>query len=243
MSQFASDIAQGFIEYVGKKIVTLSKNMPTKKGHIFVMDGTGFSYHDSYPMKLFNGMDIRKIRTHVKIAVVMGRVGTRRFVVSAKAGQAYASDMTLIQPLLEQLPIGRGYVLGDKGFDSYLIMATIIEKGYRPVISIKQGRIPRRIKDPLRMVSKANADNHRIYKQMTLVEGLFGNVKQKLSSHVRIFKLEIAQVFAILRFALLNVSVLVAVEKIVLWIWFPNSRGVLTFFTDVLYLEYPKLGI
>jgi len=222
LSQFNASIAQGFTEYIGKKIVAISKNTP-KKRRVFVLDGTGFSYHDSYPMKFFNGMDIRKIRTHVKIGAVMGLAGKRRFVVSTMAGPAYASDMTLIQPLIEQLPPGKGCVLGDKGFDSHRIMATIIEKGYDPVIPIKRGRGRSCVKDPLRQRSQNNAEKP-IYKKRTLIEGLFGNIKQKLSSHVRIFKFEIAKMFALLRFALLNISVLISIVKeMILWMWFPNS--------------------
>ena len=220
LAQFTSDIAQGFIEYTGKKIT--ATNTSKKKGRVFVMDGTGFSYHDVYPMKFWRGMEIRKIKTHVKIGILMGMAEKRRFVVSANAGPSYTGDTVLIQPLLEKLPQGKGSVLGDKGFDSHRIMATVIEKGYRPVIPIKR-RKDCHINDPLRLISQKNADKP-IYKKRTLVEGLFGNIKQKLSSHVRIFKTEIAKIFALLRFALLNVSVLIAIEKeYILWIWFPNS--------------------
>ncbi len=222
LAQFTSDIAQGFIEHTGKKIVSLSKPTTPQKGRVFVVDGTGFSYHDIYPMKLFNGMDIRKIKTHVKVGALIGLAGSKRFIVSAGAGRSYAGDTTLVQPLLEKLALGKGYVLGDKGFDSHRIMATIIEKGYSPAIDIKQGRLKTNIRDPLRIQSKKNADNPKIYNKRMLIEGLFGNIKQKLSSHVRVFKLEIAKVFALLRFALLNISVLVGIEKAILWIWFPN---------------------
>ncbi len=223
LSQFTSDIAQGFIEYIGKTITLLAKGDTPHRGRVFVMDGTGFSYHDAYPMKFLGGMEVRKVKTHVKIAALMGIAGQRRFVVSAKAGPPYAGETTLIQPLLEDLPQAQGCVLGDKGFDSLRIMTTIAEKGYCPVIPAKQGRCRIPIKDPLRIRSNQNAQNHCLYKQRTLIEGLFGNIKQKLSSHVRIFKLEIAQTFALLRFALLNVSVLVSIEKAILWLWFPNS--------------------
>lgn len=226
LAQFTSDIAQGFIEYTGKKIISLAKPNTPQKGRVLIVDGTGFSYYDVYPMKFFNGMDIRKIKTHVKVGALIGLAGGKRFVVSAGAGKSYAGDTTLVQPLLEKLESGRGYVLGDKGFDSNRIMATIIEKGYCPAIDIKQGYLKkniRKIKDPLRLQSKKNADNEKIYNQRTLIEGLFGNIKQKLSSHVRVFKLEIAKTFALLRFALLNISVLVGIEKAILWIWFPNS--------------------
>lgn len=214
------------IEYTGKKIVSLTKPNTPQKGRVFIVDGTGFSYYDVYPMKFFNGMDIRKIKTHVKVGALIGLAKNKRFVVSAGAGKSYTGDTTLVQPLLEKLTPGQGYVLGDKGFDSHRIMETIIKKGYCPAIDIKQGYLKknvRKIKDPLRLQSKKNADNEKIYNKRTLIEGLFGNIKQKLSSHVRVFKLEIAKVFALLRFALLNISVLVRLEKAILWIWFPNS--------------------
>lgn len=220
-----SDIAQGFVEYTGKKVkeaVPDNKKTSPKKGRLFVVDGTGFSYHDVYPLQLHRGTEIRKIKTHVKIGALIGFVGRKRYVVSAAAGKSYTGDTTLIQPLLEKLEEGRGCVLGDKGFDSNQIMATILEKGYLPVIPIKKHR-SHSPTDPLRIASNKRADVWRVYKQRTLVEGLFGNIKQKLSSHVRIFKLEIAKTFALLRFALLNVSVLVGVERAVIWIWFPNS--------------------
>src|SRR3989344_1259037 len=101
------------------------------------------------------------------------------------------------------------------------MMTTIQNKGYLPVIPIK-GHRWHSAKDPMRIASNKRASVWRVYKQRTLIEGLFGNIKQKLSSHVRIFKLEIAKMFALLRFALLNVSVLVGVERAVIWIWFPN---------------------
>jgi len=221
LSKFSSDTAQEFREFVGEKIKTTTKDAP-QRGRVFVMDGTGFSYHDVYPMKLHLGIEIRNIKTHVKIAALMGLVGQRRFVVSAKAAGSYAGETGLIQPQLEALPVGRGSVIGDKGYDSAKIMMTIKEKGYRPVIPIKRRRgfLP---KNPLRIESDENA-HKRIYRKRPLIEGLFGNVKQKLSSHIKIFKLEIAKTFALLRFALLNVSVLVGAENATaLWLWFPNS--------------------
>jgi hypothetical protein len=229
LSKFSPDIAQGFIGFIGKKIEYLPKADAPRKGRsLFVMDGTGFSYHDLYPMKLHRGTEVRKIRTHVKVAVVMGLAGGRRFIVSARAAGAYAGETTLIQPQLEALPEGKGSVLGDKGYDSGKIMMTIKGKGYRPVIPIKRGRNIFPPKDPLRLESERNAEK-RIYRKRPLIEGLFGNVKQKLSSHIKIFKLEIAKTFALLRFALLNAAVLVAEEKaVLLWIWFPNSASHIT---------------
>ncbi len=85
-----SDIAQGFVEYTGKKVKeSLPDNKKTskEKGRLFVVDGTGFSYNDAYPMKLFRGLEIRKIKSHVKVGALIGFVGKKRYVVSAAAGK------------------------------------------------------------------------------------------------------------------------------------------------------------
>ena len=185
LSKFTSDIAEGFIKFIGKKIVDLPKTNAPGQGRVFIMDGTGFSYHDLYPMKFHLGTEIRKIRTHVKVAAVIGLVSKKRFVVSAKAGRSYAGETKLTEPQLKALPDGKGSVLGDKGFDSIEIMRIITAKGYRPVIPIKSPMIA---KDPIRIQSDENAKK-KLYRKRPLIEGLFGNVKQKLSSHVKILDL------------------------------------------------------
>ena len=221
LSKISPKIAQGFVAYLGKKIQDVPKVDAPQQGRIFVMDGTGFSYHDVYPMKLYLGTEIRKIQTHVKIEALLGLVGKKRFVVSASAGRAYAGETTLVQPQLEALPEGKGSILGDKCYDSAKIMMTIKQKGYRPVIPIKH-YCHYETKDPLRLESDLNAQK-KIYRKRTLIEGMFGNLKQKLSSHIKAFRIGIAQTFALLRFAILNMTVLVSLEKAYLWIWFSNS--------------------
>lgn len=223
LSRISPKIAQGLIVYLGKKIK--SQKSLSKGISFFITDGTGFSFHDAYPMKLHRGTEIRKIRSHVKAAVLAGVFGKkRRFIISANTGPPYTGDPKLVHPLINDLELSHGYLVGDKGFDSHEIMALGITKGLRPAIAIKQGRLHQNINDSLRLRSKRNADNPKIYRKRTLVEGLFGNIKQKLSSHVRIFKLDIARTFVLLRFALFNMSVLASLEKTdIIWRWFSNS--------------------
>lgn len=223
LKTFNPRLPRKFIEYLAQKI----QKSTSEKVCFFIMDGTGFSYHDAYPMKLYRGLEIRKIRSHLKVAALIASTKKRRFVLSAKAGKAYSSEIKLIEPLLLKNISPPGYVLGDKGFDCIRILQAIRKKKCRAAVAIKKGRL-QTIRDPLRIWSKKNADNPAIYNKRTLIEGLFGNVKQKLSSHVRIFKLKIAKIFALLRLALLNVAVLIKLEteNQALWIWFSNSaRG------------------
>lgn len=215
------ELIQEVIEYIAKKIQESSK----KRGNprFLIMDGTGFSYHDVYPMKFYRGMEVRKIQAHVKAGALIGILNKRRFVLSARAGPPYSGDVGLIEPLVEKINYPRSYVLGDKGFDCIRLIELILNKKCKPVIDIKSGRLSQ-IKDPLRILSKHNVETLGVYKKRPLIEGLFGNLKQKLSSHVRIFNLDIAQKFVLIRFALLNMAVLASLEKAkILWLWFSNS--------------------
>lgn len=220
LKKFSSGTGQKFVEFLGEKI--------TEKAHqkvrFFIVDGTGFSFHDAYPMKFHLGTEIKKIRSHVKIAALAGIFGHHRFALSAAAGRPYASELKLSFPLVKNLePAPHSYVLGDKGFDCIEFIQMIREKKCQPVIPAKVGRC-KRIVDPLRILSNRNAGNSKLYSKRTMIEGLFGNVKQKLSSHIKVFKIKIAKFFALLRLALFNMSVLVRLEDGRLIFWgFSNS--------------------
>jgi len=216
------ELVQEFVTYVGNQIRAMD---PEPNPNLVIMDGSGFSYHDVYPMSFYGGLEIRKIQAHVKAAALVGLLNKKRFVLSARAGPPYTGDTKLVEPMLNNLHQPDSYVLGDKGFDSIKLLELILDKHWTPVIDMKAGRI-NKIKHPLRQLSKANVIQLGLYTKRTLIEGLFGNLKQKLSSHVRIFNLATAEKFVLMRFALLNMAVLASLEKTRdLWLWFSNSAN------------------
>jgi hypothetical protein len=213
LRQLPADTIRKFIEFLGAKIKEEGKT----KISLFIVDGTGFSYKDDYPMKFYRGIEIRKIRAHVKVGALAGVLGKKRFILSAMAGPPYTHDLKLIEPLLPVINSG-GYVLGDKIFDCIRFIQKILAAGCFPAIDIKESRLYS-IKSPFRLFSKYYAGIKELYKNRTLIEGLFGNLKQPLSSHIKTFNLNIAQNFALLRFALYNMATLVGMRKSRVWIW------------------------
>lgn len=205
LKKFSPGTGQKFIEFLGSKITEQAHH----KVRFFILDGTGFSFHDAYPMQLHRGTEVRKIRAHVKVAAMAGVFGKHRFALSASAGRPYASELRLSMPLVKKLePAPNSYILGDKGFDCIELIGMIREKKCHPVIPAKtSGRM--QIRSALRFLSNKNASNPKLYAKRTLIEGMFGNTKQKLSSHIKVFKIRIAKFFALLRLALFNLSVLV----------------------------------
>jgi hypothetical protein len=203
-----------FIEFLGTKIQAQIK----QKVRLFIVDGTGFSYKDAYPVKFYRGTEIRKIRAHVKVGAIAAASDKKRFILSAMAGPPYTHDIKLVEPLLPVIR-SNGYVLGDRGFDCIRFLEKIIFKlGCFPAIDIKQG-LRYSIRNELRKFSKHFAGIKTIYSKRTLIEGLFGNTKQALGSHIRTFNQKIAKIFALLRFALFNMAALVGLKKSQLWIW------------------------
>jgi hypothetical protein len=172
-------------------------------------------------MQFYRGAEIRKIPSHVKIEVIAGVFAKRRFILAAAPGPSYASEVKLVEPLLSNI-LSHIPVLADKAYDCIRLIEYLIANNSTPAIAIKEGRLAT-IRNPLRIQSKQNADIHEIYKDRPLIEGLFGNIKQKLSSHVRLFNLHITQLFALLRLALFNIAVLISVDRVFMCLWFSNS--------------------
>ena len=93
-----------------------------------IADGTGFSYLDLYPFKFFRGLEIRKVKSHVRVVPVIAVTSSgRRIVLSAETGEAYASEIRLLLKVLEDLEskaLKGTYFIADKCYDSVEIIHT-----------------------------------------------------------------------------------------------------------------------
>nr|WP_245960299.1 transposase [Hydrogenothermus marinus] len=101
-------------------------------------------------------------------------------VLWAEEGEAYASEIKLLERALKNIDISKIKVysfIADKGFDSIKIMEDIAKSGVELAIRVKETfRI--NVKHPLRKKSKEGWNKFGRYRY--LIESLFGNIKQKL---------------------------------------------------------------
>lgn len=86
----------------------------------------------------------------------------------------------------------------------------ISRQGGLPAIRMKETD-RKAIRHPSRKASKEAFLCHG--QKRTLIEGLFGNIKAKHLSHVNVFLESLAQRFALLRFALYNMYLLVSLQR------------------------------
>jgi hypothetical protein len=104
----------------------------------YIIDGTGWSYRDLYPLKLLRGKEVRKIKSHVRTIALVGISAKKRMVLAALSGKAYANEVKLAIQLLFKTQLPRdGPFLADKAYDSIDFLELIEKKGGLPIVDIK----------------------------------------------------------------------------------------------------------
>ena len=205
-------IVKKFIAFLGMELqhIFLSEKKPIRS---FIIDGTGWSFNDIYPLSFLRGTEVRKVQSHVRAIALVATTGKERFFIGVEEGRAYAGEVTLAKTLISRFSFRQNLpFLGDRGFDSIYFLKLVKDRGALPAIRMKEGR-HFSIKSPER---KESRENEKLYgKGRTLIEGLFGNTKEKTGNHIRVFKEHIAQIFGLLRLALYNMYLL----KKKGWVW------------------------
>jgi len=183
--------------------------------YVAIVDGTGFSFNDLYPLRIYRGKEVRMVKSHVKLCVIIGvTVRGERVILGISSGDAYSSEIKLVRDALEQAYDVLGIraegmpFVGDKGYDSVRFMERLRELGFIPVIKVREGRL-RGVRNELRMESKREADKEGgVYRRRVLIESLFGTLKSKLGVHIYAKRVDIAQKEAMMRIILWNIYLL-----------------------------------
>ena len=188
----------------------LAKKLFNKQGNqalFLITDGTGFSYHDLYPLKLLRGLEVKNVKAHIRIVPIIAVTSSgRRIVTSAEAGGSYASEVKLFMEALKGVEpsLFKGIpLIADKCYDSIKIMKRLRELKIRPAIRVKETH-RKGIKHYLRKRSKVlwNKWGGNRY----LIESFFGTIKSKMGSHFKVKRENIAQKMGLALLVLYNMS-------------------------------------
>ena len=204
VSTLKPEMVKEFIAFLGMELQK-QFHASGKKLKLFIVDGTGFSFNDVYPLQYLRGTEVRKIQSHVRALALVASTGKERFVIGAESGKAYTSEVKMTEKLLPQFSFKKLPFLGDKAFDSINLLHLIKNQGALPAIKIKD-TWRYGVRDAERKQSQQR--EKRYGRKRTLIEGLFGNTKQKTTSHIRVFKETIAETYALLRLAMYDVYLL-----------------------------------
>jgi DDE family transposase len=199
-----------FLAFLGLQLQDVLCNNGKPLKH-FIVDGTGFSFNDVYPMHYLRGTEVRKVHSHVRVLALVASNGKRRFVAGVLSGGPYESEVVMAKQLVSRFAFRQRLpLLGDKAFDAIHFLQLVKEQGCLPAVRIKETH-RYGIRDPERVQSAKREKRHG--RKRTLIEGLFGNIKEKSTSHIRVFNQHIAEVYGLLRLALYNMYLLVTLER------------------------------
>jgi len=216
LSKMPPSLLIEFHEFLVRRILS---NCPDQINFI-VADGTGFSYHDLYPAKFHRGKEIRLIRSHVKICVIIGvlKSSRKRILLALRDGGPYANEAQMVIQALSQLEQLMGTrvrgvpFVADKGYDSVRVIEEVMRMGLIPQINIR-GSWRRKVRNELRLISQENVESEgSVYRERYLVESFFGTIKAKLRSHIYAKREDMARKEAMARVMLWNVYFLVNIS-------------------------------
>ena len=118
---------------------------------LMVVDGTGFGYNDKRKLNWMRGKKIREVSSHVKVELVVGRMGNRKEVIfGVEMGRAYSDERKLLEGMIGKVEARSKYILGDALYGkSVKVLRNLFEKAEEVIVLIKD-TLHTRVRDPIR---------------------------------------------------------------------------------------------
>lgn len=150
---------------------------------------------------------------------MIGVTGKKRVVISTNAGGAYSSELKLVLPIVDEIKqfCTDGFFVADKCYDSVELMSRLNLLGIKCAIKVKE-TIRVGVKNEMRKLSKFYSEKREIYGKRYLIESLFGTIKQKLSSHIKVKRDDIAMRFALIRVLIFNLHALFVTAPLIFFV-------------------------
>lgn len=227
LQKLPPDLLVDFLNFLARKL--LSKHH--KQIKFLVIDGTGFKYDELYPLKILRGLDIKKVKSHVKVVALSVHLRNgKRFVLTVASEGSYASEVKVgeriicwfsergfIKRALEGKPL-----LGDKAYDSVRFMELVEGAGLLAYIKVKE-TFRKGIKSEVRRRAKERVEAGGVYRYRRLIESIFGEVKQSVGSYERTKSFHLARLFAVAKFCLFNLCILYFCWLYLFWMFSRKS--------------------
>ena len=118
---------------------------------LMVVDGTGFGYNEKRKLNWMRGKKIREVSSHVKVELVVGKMGNGKEVIfGVEMGRAYSDERKLLEGMIGKVKARSKYILGDALYGkSVKVLRKLFEKAEEVIVPIKD-TLHTRVRDPIR---------------------------------------------------------------------------------------------
>jgi len=181
-----------------------------------IVDGTGFKYDEIYPLRILRGLEIKRVKSHVKTVVLSVHLENgKRFILTVFPERSYSSEVKVGERIIHWL-LERGFILRvlrnkpllvDKAYDSVRFIELVSYAGLKPYIKVKES-LRKSVRSESRCLAKRLVESDKVYRYRGLIESIFGEIKQDLGSYERTRSFHLAQLFVMAKFILFNLGLL-----------------------------------
>ncbi len=197
-------------------------------------DGTGFGFDEKIFLSYSRGEETRQVRGYVKTVLLVAGTPMGEYVIGVNTAPSYGDERKLLLQLLQELPVsGKEYFVADALYGmSNEVLKELIERGFIPVIPVKDG-VHTKIRSPVRkLVSEIYSKLPSVYIQRYRVEQVIGKLKNSYGASISAKTYDMAVKRAIAKIVLLNYCFLMAITSI--------KPGLLIYFLALVLNKIPK---
>ena len=170
-----------------------------------MVDGTGVGYNTPFYLRSKRGLEIRKIRSHVKLVVFCYWQGGRNWVVDVEVGKAYSDEGLL--------PYGTN-IVGDKLYGMRVDVLRKMESlGYEPIVRSEDTMRVKVKSEERRRANQRAKEKERILKGRYRIEQVFGSIKRAYGSYLDVKGEPVAKLMVLGMFILRNMAGLLRLVK------------------------------
>jgi len=86
----------------------------------YIADATGFAYGDIYNLKWRRGIEVKQIKSHIRLEVIIAVDNKdKALILGCETSKAYASEIKMLNQILNKVDFIKGLpFIADKGYDS-----------------------------------------------------------------------------------------------------------------------------
>ena len=185
----------------------LSNKVKEKK--LMIVDGTGFGFDKTFLLKWLRGAELRKVRSHVKVVLIVIRTYEGQDIIyNLETAPAYSDERKLAIKMMKKIRKKVFIILADSLYGmSIKFIKESLKLSDKVLIPIKDG-IHNKVRNKIRkQVKEEFKKNKDIYKKRYIIEQVIGKIKNSYGDREMTKSYELSEKYVWIKFIAYNLAV------------------------------------